>query len=126
GWLRRIEPVRVPRPRITPAALQREDDPIAARARIPSSAWRTAAEALQHGPVLIQVARPGAEIPLGSERTAADLGRAFPQVPVQVADSAHPLERVPATPAIIVATRGAEPIAEDGYAAVLLLDGDRM
>ena len=27
--------------------------------RIPSSAWRTAREALEHGPVLVQVGRPG-------------------------------------------------------------------
>ena len=34
-------------------------DRLAEQARIPSSAWRTAREALEHGPVLVQVARPG-------------------------------------------------------------------
>lgn len=62
----------------------------------------------------------------GSERTADELGRAFPGVRVIVADGAHPVERVPAKPALVVATRGAEPIADGGYRAVVLLDGPRM
>jgi primosomal protein N' (replication factor Y) len=62
----------------------------------------------------------------GSERTADELGRAFPGVRVIVADSAHPVERVPAKPTLVVATRGAEPIADGGYRAVVLLDGPRM
>lgn len=62
----------------------------------------------------------------GSERTADELGRAFPGVRVIVADSAHPVERVDAKPALVVATRGAEPIADGGYRAVVLLDGPRM
>ena len=62
----------------------------------------------------------------GSERTADELGRAFPGVRVIVADSGHPVERVDARPALVVATRGAEPLAEGGYRAVVLLDGPRM
>ncbi|PCE13770.1 preprotein translocase subunit SecA [Microbacterium sp. SZ1] len=62
----------------------------------------------------------------GSERTADELGRAFPGIRVIVADSAHPVERVADKPALVVATRGAEPIAEGGYRAVVLLDGPRM
>ncbi|MEU4015787.1 primosomal protein N' [Microbacterium sp. NPDC028030] len=62
----------------------------------------------------------------GSERTADELGRAFPGVRVIVADSAHPVERVADKPALVVATRGAEPIADGGYRAVVLLDGPRM
>jgi primosomal protein N' (replication factor Y) len=62
----------------------------------------------------------------GSERTADELGRAFPGVRVIVADSAHPVERVADKPALVVATRGAEPLAEGGYRAVVLLDGPRM
>lgn len=62
----------------------------------------------------------------GSERTADELGRAFPGVRVIVADSAHPVERVEAKPALVVATRGAEPLADGGYRAVVLLDGPRM
>ncbi|WP_144796132.1 primosomal protein N' [Microbacterium paludicola] len=62
----------------------------------------------------------------GSERTADELGRAFPGVRVIVADGAHPVETVSAKPALVVATRGAEPLADGGYRAVLLLDGPRM
>lgn len=62
----------------------------------------------------------------GSERTADELGRAFPGTRVIVADGDHPVARVEHRPALVIATRGAEPIADGGYRAVLLLDGDRM
>ncbi|ALX66970.1 hypothetical protein [Microbacterium sp. XT11] len=62
----------------------------------------------------------------GSERTADELGRAFPGIRVIVADAAHPVETVSGRPALVVATRGAEPIADGGYRAVVLLDGARM
>ncbi|WP_243225664.1 primosomal protein N' [Microbacterium sp. CIAB417] len=62
----------------------------------------------------------------GSERTADELGRAFPGIRVIVADGAHPVERVDDKPCLVVATRGAEPLAEGGYRAVVLLDGPRM
>lgn len=62
----------------------------------------------------------------GSERTADELGKAFPGIRVIVADSAHPVERVADKPALVVTTRGAEPLAEGGYRAVVLLDGPRM
>ncbi len=62
----------------------------------------------------------------GSERTADELGRAFPGIRIIVADGEHPVLHVDARPALVVATRGAEPIAEGGYRAVILLDGDRM
>ncbi|MCU4672045.1 primosomal protein N' [Microbacterium fluvii] len=62
----------------------------------------------------------------GSERTADELGRAFPGVRVIVADGEHPVSHVDARPSLVVATRGAEPIAAGGYRAVILLDGDRM
>ncbi|TGY37541.1 primosomal protein N' [Microbacterium laevaniformans] len=62
----------------------------------------------------------------GSERTADELGRAFPNTRVIVADGAHPVTEVDARPALVIATRGAEPHARGGYRAVILLDGDRM
>lgn len=62
----------------------------------------------------------------GSERTADELGRAFPGVRVILADGEHPVTHVDARPALVVATRGAEPLAAGGYRAVVLLDGDRM
>ncbi len=62
----------------------------------------------------------------GSERTADELGRAFPHTRVIVADGAHPVTHVDERPALVIATRGAEPFARGGYRAVILLDGDRM
>jgi primosomal protein N' (replication factor Y) len=165
---------------VVPTAAQAGGDRLAAQARIPSSAWRTAREALEHGPVLVQVARPGyaprlacvdcdqtarcrrCEGPLtkrsssavpscawcgalatdwscsncggqrlktvgiGATRTADELGRAFPGVRVIVADGEHQVQHVDGKPALVIATRGAEPIAAGGYRAVLLLDGERM
>ncbi len=62
----------------------------------------------------------------GSERTADELGRAFPNTRVIVADGDHPVTHVEARPALVIATRGAEPPAVGGYRAVILLDADRM
>ena len=62
----------------------------------------------------------------GSEGTAEDLGRAFPAVKIIVADGNHSIQRVDNTPALIIATPGAEPLAAGGYRLVLLLDGERL
>src|SRR5487761_1838129 len=59
----------------------------------------------------------------GATRTAEELGRAFPTVPVRTSRGQAALAWVPATPAVVVATPGAEPAARGGYAAALLLDG---
>lgn len=186
GWLRDAGPERAFWPKVVLTANQSASEPAARAARIPSSAWRAAREALSgesgrpRGPVLVQVARPGylpvlscahcgqaarcarCSGPLGqrragatpscgwcgalatewsctrcehtklrmvtpgSGRTAEELGRAFPGTRVILADGDHPVLRVGSAPALVVATRGAEPIAEGGYQAVLLLDGERM
>ncbi|MET7477543.1 primosomal protein N' [Streptomyces sp. NPDC005648] len=60
---------------------------------------------------------------VGARRTAEELGRAFPAVPVRTSGREHVLDTVPGAPALIVSTPGAEPVAEGGYAAALLLDG---
>jgi primosomal protein N' (replication factor Y) len=60
---------------------------------------------------------------VGARRTAEELGRAFPAVPVRTSGRDHVLDRVPDRPALVVSTPGAEPVAEGGYAAALLLDG---
>ncbi|MCK1818162.1 primosomal protein N' [Streptomyces sp. XM83C] len=60
---------------------------------------------------------------VGARRTAEELGRAFPAVPVRTSGREHVLDTVPGTPALVVSTPGAEPVAEGGYAAALLLDG---
>ncbi len=59
---------------------------------------------------------------VGARRTAEELGRAFPGVPVHTSGAGAVLDRVAATPALVIATPGAEPVAEGGYAACLLLD----
>jgi primosomal protein N' (replication factor Y) len=58
----------------------------------------------------------------GAGRTAEELGRAFPGHPVRTSGRGGVLATVPARPALVVATPGAEPLADDGYGAVLLLD----
>jgi primosomal protein N' (replication factor Y) len=42
---------------------------------------------------------------------------------VRTSGGQHVLATVPAEPALVIATPGAEPVAPDGYAAALLLDG---
>lgn len=180
GWLDDIRPERHRTPRVIPTADVVGDDPHAATARIPTIAWREARAALESGPVLVQVARPGfspglrcaecghpgrcrrcggplrqrrgGEVPTcawcgtperafrcpecrgtklrpigaGSQRTADELGRAFPNTRVIVSDGERPVAEVDERPALVIATRGAEPFAAGGYRAVLLLDGERM
>nr|WP_255954322.1 primosomal protein N' [Streptomyces sp. ODS25] len=60
---------------------------------------------------------------VGARRTAEELGRAFPTVPVRTSGREQVLDTVPDTPALVVSTPGAEPVADGGYAAALLLDG---
>jgi primosomal protein N' (replication factor Y) len=181
GYLETLRPERPQHPRIIPTEnTATATDRLAAQARIPSLAWRTATDALASGPVLVQVARPGFAPGLrcescgeaarcrrcagplrqrrqgapptctwcgaiegsfrcptcsgtalrpagvGARRTAEELGRAFPGKLIVVSDGERPLTEVEAKPALVIATRGAEPVAAGGYRAVLLLDGDRM
>ncbi|NQX28541.1 primosomal protein N' [Microbacteriaceae bacterium VKM Ac-2854] len=180
GFLTAVDPHPLVRPNVVLTANQSSADERDAMARIPSAAWRQAREGLDHGPVLVQVARPGYApaiacarcrtvarcnrcegplavrspgarpscgwcgliavdwhcsnceatalrmVTLGAGRTAEELGRAFPGVRVVVSDGSRPLLTVGDAPALVVATRGAEPRADGGYRAVLLLDGERM
>jgi primosomal protein N' (replication factor Y) len=180
--LRFVQPV-TPDPAVLPHVIPTVDQAgidNAAHARIPSSAWSAVRRALDQGPVLVQVARPGYApvlacqscrtparcrvcdgalrvggarqtpscelcgaiaadwhcrhcdatglrlVAAGSARTAEELGRAFPGVRVIVSDGERNVLTVDHRPALVVATRGAEPLAAGGYRAVLLLDGDRM
>jgi primosomal protein N' (replication factor Y) len=183
GWAKEIaaprESVRRAAPHVQPVGddVQRDRDPAAVSARLPSIAWQAARDALAGGaPVLVQVPRRGylpsvacaechtpARCPscagplalreatgapgcrwcgkvaaayacphcggrrlrasvIGARRTAEELGRAFPGVPVRTSGRDGVLASVPAQPALVVCTPGAEPIAEGGYGAVLLLD----
>ena len=59
---------------------------------------------------------------VGARRTAEELGRAFPGTAVRTSGRDGVLAAVPAGPSLVVATPGAEPVADGGYGAVLLLD----
>lgn len=177
GWVRDIPARRRASPRVVLSATREGES---RGTRVPSAAFAAARDALVHGPVLVQVARPGYAPVLvcadcrtparcahcagplrarrpgavpecawcgraapawacgscssqrlrmassGSERTADELGRAFPNTRVIVSDGDHQVTHVDAKPALVIATRGAEPFAAGGYRGVILLDGDRM
>ncbi|AWG01600.1 primosomal protein N' [Clavibacter michiganensis] len=180
GYLTSVAPERNRTPRVIPTTSQTGDEGFARQSRIPSGAWRAAKDAVEHGPVLIQVARPGYAplvacracrqaarctvctgplgmstatstptcgwcghlagdwrcancgsdelrlVTIGAGRTAEELGRAFPGVQVVLADGERHVQEVDAESRLVVATRGAEPVAAGGYRAILLLDGERM
>ncbi|HSU45460.1 MAG TPA: primosomal protein N' [Arthrobacter sp.] len=62
----------------------------------------------------------------GVLRTAEELGRAFPGTTVVTSSGDQVKAAVGAGKALVVATVGAEPVADGGYAAALLLDGDSL
>ena len=64
-------------------------------------------------------------VAVGSDRTAEELGRAFPGATVRTSGARSAggvLAEVPDRPALVVSTIGAEPVAVGGYAAAVLLD----
>lgn len=63
---------------------------------------------------------------MGSQRTVEQFEQQFADVRVLLSDGDHPRESVDARSALIVATRGAEPLAAGGYRAVVLLDAERL
>jgi primosomal protein N' (replication factor Y) len=130
-----------------------ERDGPAARAHLPSAAWRAAKKACReparcprcHGPLTLDAVGTvptcrwcgrvatdfecpscgGVELRsnvVGARRTAEELGRAFPGVTVRTSGAGDVLSTVPDKPSLVIATPGAEPVAENGYAATLLLD----
>ncbi|WP_109750194.1 primosomal protein N' [Mycolicibacterium bacteremicum] len=60
---------------------------------------------------------------VGARRTAEELGRALPGATVITSGGESVISTVPAKPAVVVSTPGAEPVADGGYGAALLLDG---
>lgn len=59
---------------------------------------------------------------VGARRTAEELGRAFPGTSVITSGGDAVVAGVGSGPALVVSTPGAEPVAEGGYGAALLLD----
>ena len=51
---------------------------------------------------------------VGADRTAEELGRAFPNTVIRQSGGGGVLAEVPSTPALVVATPGAEPVADGG------------
>ena len=58
----------------------------------------------------------------GATRTATELAKTFAGVRVIESTGDVRIEKVASKPALVIATAGAEPLAEQGYAAVVLLD----
>jgi primosomal protein N' (replication factor Y) len=61
---------------------------------------------------------------VGADRTAEEHGRAFPHTLIRQSGAGGVLPEVPSSPALVVATPGAEPVADGGYAGAVLLDTD--
>jgi primosomal protein N' (replication factor Y) len=62
-------------------------------------------------------------VSVGSVRTHEELSKAFPRARVLHSDGEQRLDVVPEDPAIVVSTPGAEPVAAEGYAAAVIVDG---
>ena len=65
-------------------------------------------------------------VAIGAGRTAEEIGRAFVGVPVITSSGQKVRAAVPDAAALVIATPGAEPLADGGYGAALLLDGAAM
>jgi primosomal protein N' (replication factor Y) len=61
----------------------------------------------------------------GIERAAEEISRAFPKFPVIISAGDVIKDRIEHKPALVLATAGAQPQVEGGYAAVVILDGMR-
>ncbi|WP_100469278.1 primosomal protein N' [Mycobacteroides abscessus] len=59
---------------------------------------------------------------VGARRTAEELGRALPGVPVVTSGGGEVHDTVTGPPTLVVCTPGAEPVTPGGYGAALLLD----
>jgi primosomal protein N' (replication factor Y) len=125
--------VQVPRRGYVPALACATDR---TPARCPACAGPLAAGGRGQTPVCRWCGRPAADwacpecggrklraVVVGTGRTAEELGRAFPGVPVRTSGGDRVLASVPDAPALVVATPGAEPVCSGGYGAALLLDG---
>jgi primosomal protein N' (replication factor Y) len=125
--------VQVPRRGYVPAlACARDRSPV----RCTACAGPLAARSERDVPACRWCGRPAGEwvcpacggrrlraVVVGSGRTAEELGRAFPGVPVRTSGGDHVLTEVPHEATVVVATPGAEPLCAGGYGAALLLDG---
>jgi len=61
----------------------------------------------------------------GIERFAEEIGRSFPNQTVIQSTANEPRDSVSTEPALVISTSGVEPIAQNGYSAVVILQVDR-
>jgi primosomal protein N' (replication factor Y) len=61
----------------------------------------------------------------GIERFAEEIGRSFPNQVVIQSTASDPRDAINSDPALVISTPGVEPIAENGYAAVIMLQVER-
>jgi primosomal protein N' (replication factor Y) len=127
GWLGSVSPgraaVRAATPLVgAPTAADLGWEGVTGMTRLPGVAFKAIREGLDRGPVLIQVPSATHQA-FGLVRTADELARSFPAVTMKRSGGQFgPHGTVSPEPALVVATPGAEPAAEGGYAAALLLD----
>lgn len=112
----------------TPARCRRCNGPLAvpeagagAVAHSPACRWCGVSETAYRCPVC--AARALRAVVIGAARTAEELGRAFPGVPIRGSSAGSMLDTVEPGPQVVVATVGAEPVVRGGYGVALLLDG---
>src|SRR5690606_13482233 len=112
----------------TPARCRRCNGPLAlpeggpgGMAHSPACRWCGISETAYRCPVC--AARALRAVVIGAARTAEELGRAFPGVPVRGSSAGSMLDTVEPGPQVVVATVGAEPVVRGGYGVALLLDG---
>ena len=62
----------------------------------------------------------------GASATAEQYSLLFPDVPIRVSDAANRVTLIDSRPSIVIATRGAEPVAAGGYTGVVMMDVDHV
>lgn len=123
-----------------------EREGVTGRMRLPGAAFTLVRQALESGSVLVQVPAAGyitevhdsadgsppasgerTRVRIGSDRIREELARAFPETQVLVSSATSEVVRtLPAGNRIVVATAGAEPIVEGGYAAVVITEANAL
>ena len=62
----------------------------------------------------------------GSERFAQEIGVALPGIPITLCEAEKMVDDFQLSSGIVIATPGAAPMSADGYAAIVILDGERL
>ncbi|MSO16445.1 MAG: hypothetical protein EXQ65_01635 [Candidatus Planktophila sp.] len=62
----------------------------------------------------------------GSERFAQEIGVALPGVPITLCEAEKMVDDFQVTSGIVIATPGSAPMSASGYAAVVILDGEKL